>query len=151
MINVANILLKYAIWKYLYKMFMKFIHELWTLWQIFYQSIQFVGNLSQNQNSEALKHYCDFCGQSSTQLENLDKHIMGIHARQRNYKCVLCGKYILKSASLMIHIKIIHQDKEIITVITVENSILKWQIWRYISNMKNKRISDVILVKNSLL
>ena len=84
-----------------------------------------MGNLSQNQNSEAQKHDCDSCGRSSTQLENLDKHIMGIHARQRNYKCVLCGKYILKSASLMIHIKIIQQDKEIITVITVENSILK--------------------------
>ena len=70
-----------------------------------------MGNLSQNQNSEAQKHYCDFCGRSSTQLENLDKHIMGIHARQRNYKCVLCGKYILKSASLMIHIKIIHQGQ----------------------------------------
>ena len=27
--------------------------ELWTLWQIFHQSIQFVGNLSQNQNPEA--------------------------------------------------------------------------------------------------
>ena len=36
---------------------------------------------------------------------------MGIQARQRNYKCVLCGKYILKSASLMIHIKIIHQGQ----------------------------------------
>ena len=53
--------------------FMKFIHELWTLWQIFNQSIQFVGNLSQNQNSEAQRHYdCDSCGRSSTQLENLN-------------------------------------------------------------------------------
>ena len=26
--------------------------ELWTLWQIFHQSIQFVGNLSQNHNFE---------------------------------------------------------------------------------------------------
>ena len=71
-INVANILLDDAIWKYLFKMFMK-IHELWTLWQIFNQSIQFVGNLSQNQNSEAQRHYdCDSCGRSSTQLENLN-------------------------------------------------------------------------------
>ena len=36
---------------------------------------------------------------------------MGIHARQRNYKCVSCGKYITKSASLMIHIKIILQGQ----------------------------------------
>ena len=79
------------------------------MWQIFYQRIQFVGSFSQNQNSEAQKHYCDFCGRSSTQLENLDKHIMGIHARQRNYKYVSCGKYITKWASLIIHIKIIHQ------------------------------------------
>ena len=41
--------------------------ELWTLWQIFHQSIQFVGNLSQNQNSEAQRNYdCDSCGKSST-------------------------------------------------------------------------------------
>ena len=88
-INVANILLDDAIWKYLFKMFMKFIHELWTLWQIFNQSIQFVGNLSQNQNSEEQRHYdCESWGRSSTQLQNLNKHIMGIHAGQRNYKCV---------------------------------------------------------------
>ena len=31
--------------------------ELWTLWQIFHQSIQFVGNLLQNQNSEAQRNY----------------------------------------------------------------------------------------------
>ena len=54
---------------------------------------------------------CDSCRKLSTQLENLNKHIMGIHARQRNYKCVSCGKYITKSASLMIHIKIIHQGQ----------------------------------------
>ena len=71
------------------KMFMIFIHELWTLWPIFHQSIQFAGNLSQNQNSEEQRHYdCESWGRSSTQLENLNKHIMGIHAGQRNYKCV---------------------------------------------------------------
>ena len=43
--------------------------ELWTLWQIFHQSIQFVGNLSQNQNSEAQRNYdCDSCGKSSTYI-----------------------------------------------------------------------------------
>ena len=67
------------------------IHELWTLLPIFHQSIQFAGNLSQNQNSEEQRHYdCESWGRSSTQLENLDKHIMGIHARQRNHKCVSC-------------------------------------------------------------
>ena len=41
--------------------------ELWTLWQIFHQSIQFVVNLWQNQNSEAQRNYdCDSCGKSST-------------------------------------------------------------------------------------
>ena len=41
--------------------------ELWTLWQIFHQSIQFVLNLWQNQNSEAQRNYdCDSCRKSST-------------------------------------------------------------------------------------
>ena len=67
-INVANILVEDAIWKYLYKMFMKFIQELnCEHWQIFHQSIQFVVNLWQNQNSEAQRNYdCDSCGKSST-------------------------------------------------------------------------------------
>ena len=33
---------------------------------------------------------CDSWGKLSTQLENLNKQIMGILARQRNYKCVSC-------------------------------------------------------------
>ena len=33
---------------------------------------------------------CDSWGKFSTQLENLNKQIMGILARQRNYKCVSC-------------------------------------------------------------
>ena len=71
-----------------------------------------MGNLSQNKKSEAQRNCdCDSCGKSSTQLENLNQHIMGIHAGQRNYKCVSCGKYITKLASLMIHIKIIHQGQ----------------------------------------
>ena len=37
-----------------------------------------MGNLSQNQNSEAQRNNdCDSCGKSSTQLENLNKHIIG--------------------------------------------------------------------------
>ena len=56
---------------------------------------------------------CDSCGKLSTQLENLNKHIMGIHARQRNYKCVMC---------FMFHIKIILQGQR---NHKCENSILK--------------------------
>ena len=56
------------------KEFIQNVHEFdCEHWQIFHQSIQFVGNLSQNQNSEAQRHYdCDSCGRSSTQLENLN-------------------------------------------------------------------------------
>ena len=58
-----------------------------------------------------MEYDCDSCGKSSTQFENLNKNIMEIHARQRNYKYVSCGKYITKWASLIIHIKIIHQGQ----------------------------------------
>ena len=43
-----------------------------------------------------MEYDCDSCGKSSTQFENLNKNIMEIHARQRNYKYVSCGKYITK-------------------------------------------------------
>ena len=58
-----------------------------------------------------MEYDCDSCGKSSTQFENLNKNIMEIHARQRNYKYVSCGKHITKWASLIIHIKIIHQGQ----------------------------------------
>ena len=46
-------------------------------------------------NVAKILHYdCDSCGKSSTQLVNLNKHIMGIHARQRNYKCVSLNQQV---------------------------------------------------------
>ena len=81
--------------------------ELWTL-----ANISPKHSICGKSFTKSQRNYdCDSCRKLSTQLENLNKHIMGIHARQRNYKCVSCGKYITKSASLMIHIKIIHQGQ----------------------------------------
>ena len=81
--------------------------ELWTL-----ANISPKHSICGKSFTKSQRNYdCDSCRKLSTQLENLNKHIMGIHARQRNYKCISCGKYITKSASLMIHIKIINQGQ----------------------------------------
>ena len=91
-----------------------------------------MGNLSQNQNSEAQRHYdCDSWGRTSTQLENLDKHIMGIHAGQRNYKCVSCGKYI--TFNLKLHNKMYptssNSNEKFVEKKLLERKILKC-IWK---------------------
>ena len=70
---------------------------------------------------------------------------MGIHAGQRNYKCVSCVKYITKSASQMNHIKIIHQGQR------NHECDSCGKFYTQMTNLKNKRNSNVILVKNSSL
>ena len=169
-ITVAKISLKSSIWKYVYKLFMNYklvqlyenekfncdqcgkyfarrcnlkvliqnVHEnswieLWTL-----ANISPKHSICGKSFTKSQRNYdCDSCRKLSTQLENLNKHIMGIHARQRNYKCVSLNQQVWWFIS-----RLSFKDKEIINVITMENSILKWQIWRYISKC-------VILVKNS--
>ena len=114
-INVATILLEDAIWKYLYKMF---IHELncehcgkyftraFNLWEIFHKIITLNIHIKRTRHEAQRIYNCDYCGKSSIQLGNINEHIMRIYAGQWNYKCVSCGKYITKSASLMNLIKI---------------------------------------------
>ena len=100
---------------------------MWTLWQIFHQSIQFVGNLLQNQNSEAQRNYdCDSCGKSSNYIIRkskklmLDKkitnvfHVENISLNQlvwwfiihqgQNHKCDYCGKFYTQMTNLKMHL-----------------------------------------------
>ena len=95
-----------------------------------------MGNLLQNQNSEAQRNYdCDSCGKSSTQLGNLNKHIMGIHAGQRNYKCVSCGKYI--TFNLKLHNKM-YPTSSNSNVKFVEKKLLERKILKCIWKMSIK-------------
>ena len=62
------------------------------------------------------KYKYDKCGKNFTHNIGLKGHVFHVENISLNqpvwwFKCVSCGKYITKSASLMIHIKIIHQGQ----------------------------------------
>ena len=55
---------------------------------------------------------CKKCGKYFAHKGNLNKHIMTVHEKIKNYKCYNCGKSFGANISLKKHINIIHKSIE---------------------------------------
>jgi len=112
--SVAKISHTILDWRETLELFMKEKIKLWSMWQNFYKRMKFE-SLYTNSSWERLW----------IQLWSLWQKF---HQSLQIGNVYTNSSWITQNTGLKLKIK----DKEIINVTTVENSILKWQIWRYI-------------------
>ena len=55
---------------------------------------------------------CIFCGKPFSSSRNLERHLNGVHKRQKDFKCEPCEKSFSFASSLNKHIKTIHEGRK---------------------------------------
>ena len=55
---------------------------------------------------------CIFCGKPFSSSRNLERHLIGVHKRQKDFKCEPCEKSFSFASSLNKHIKTIHEGRK---------------------------------------
>ncbi|XP_044764560.1 transcriptional repressor CTCFL-like [Coccinella septempunctata] len=59
-------------------------------------------------NSEEKDYTCDFCGYSTSQEEDLERHIDLTHMKFRDLRCYLCNYHATKKSRLRLHMNLFH-------------------------------------------